>query len=314
MKYVSLGRTGMQVSTLAFGSLTMAPMQANLPPEAAAEVLCYAAERGVNLLDTAQLYDNYEYIKIAEKKMRTPLIIASKSYAYEKQMAFDAVEEARHRLDRDVIDIFMLHEQESEHTLRGHMPAIEELLRLKAQGVIRAFGISTHHVAGVRAAAGADYIDVVHPLLNKAGLGIVDGTREEMEQALKSAHEAGKGIYTMKPLGGGNLFSSAQENLQYAFSFPYKHSVCIGMQSIDEVDANIEFMEKGTFSEQNLKALQQKKRQLHIDDWCVGCGACAARCINHGIDIVNGKAVPNERCVLCGYCSRVCDQWAIKVV
>ena len=314
MKYVSLGRTGMQVSTLAFGSLTMAPMQANLPPEAAAEVLCYAAERGVNLLDTAQLYDNYEYIKIAEKKMRTPLIIASKSYAYEKQLAFDAVEEARQRLDRDVIDIFMLHEQESEHTLRGHMPAIEELLRLKAQGVIRAFGISTHHVAGVRAAAGADYIDVVHPLLNKAGLGIVDGTREEMEQALKTAHEAGKGIYTMKPLGGGNLFASAQESLQYAFSFPYKHSVCIGMQSIDEVDANIEFMEKGVFSEQNLKALQQKKRQLHIDDWCVGCGACAARCINHGIDIVNGKAVPNKNCVLCGYCSRVCDQWAIKVV
>ena len=314
MKYVSLGRTGMQVSALAFGSLTMAPMQANLPPEAAAEVLCYAAERGVNLLDTAQLYDNYEYIKIAEKKMRTPLIIASKSYAYEKQMAFDAVEEARVRLDRDVIDIFMLHEQESEHTLRGHMPAIEELLRLKAQGVIRAFGISTHHVAGVRAAAGADYIDVVHPLLNKAGLGIVDGTREEMELALQSAYEAGKGIYTMKPLGGGNLFASAQESLQYAFSFPYKHSVCIGMQSIDEVDANIEFMEKGAFSEQNLKALQQKKRQLHIDDWCVGCGACAARCINHGIDIVNGKAVPNKNCVLCGYCSRVCDQWAIKVV
>ncbi len=314
MKYVSLGNTGMQVSTLAFGSLTMAPMQANLPPEAAAEVLCYAAERGVNLLDTAQLYDNYEYIKIAEKKMKSPLIIASKSYAYEKQMAFDAVEEARQRLDRDVIDIFMLHEQESEHTLRGHMPAIEELLRLKAQGVIRAFGISTHHVAGVRAAAHADYIDVIHPLINRAGLGIVDGRREDMEQALKMAYEAGKGIYTMKPLGGGNLFASAQESLQYAFSFPYKHSVCIGMQSIDEIDANIEFMEQGAFSEKNLNALQQKKRQLHIDDWCVGCGACAARCVNHGIDIVNGKAVPNDKCVLCGYCSRVCDQWAIKVV
>lgn len=314
MKYVSLGHTGLQVSVLSFGSLTMAPMQANLPPEAAAEVLCYAAQRGVNLLDTAQLYDNYEYIRIAEKKMRHPLIIASKSYAYEKQMAFDAVEEARQRLDRDVIDIFMLHEQESEHTLRGHMPAIEELLRLKAQGIIRAFGISTHHVSGVRAATNADYIDVVHPLINKAGLGIVDGTREDMEQALKAAYEAGKGIYTMKPLGGGNLFASAQESLQYAFSFPYKHSVCIGMQSMDEVDANIEFMENGVFSEQNLKALQQKHRQLHIDEWCVGCGACAARCINHGIDIIDGKAVPNKNCVLCGYCSRVCDQWAIKVV
>ncbi len=314
MKYVSLGRTGLQVSMLSFGSLTMAPMQADLPPEQAAEILAYAASRGINFLDTAQLYDNYEYIRLAEKKMARPLIIASKSYAYEKQMAFDAVEEARKRLDRDYIDIFMLHEQESEHTLRGHMPAIEELLRLKALGVIRAFGISTHHVAGVLAAAKADYIEVVHPLLNKAGLGIVDGSREQMEDALKLAYEAGKGIYTMKPLGGGNLFSSAQESLAYAFSFPYKHSVCIGMQSTAEIDANIEFMEKGHFSAENLAVLQTKKRRLHIDDWCVGCGKCAARCVSHGIDIVDGKAVPNHNCVLCGYCSRVCDQWAIKVV
>ncbi len=304
----------MQVSVLSFGSLTMAPMQANLPSEQAAEILAYAASRGINFLDTAQLYDNYEYIRLAEKKMDRPLIIASKSYAYEKQMAFDAVEEARKRLDRDYIDIFMLHEQESEHTLRGHMPAIEELLRLKALGVIRAFGISTHHVAGVLAAAKADYIEVVHPLLNKAGLGIVDGSREQMEDALKMAYEAGKGIYTMKPLGGGNLFGSAQESLAYAFSFPYKHSVCIGMQSTDEIDANVEFMEKGSFSAENLSVLQTKKRRLHIDDWCVGCGKCAARCVSHGIDIIDGKAVPNQNCVLCGYCSRVCDQWAIKVV
>ncbi len=304
----------MKVSALAFGSLTMAPMQANFPPEQAAEVLSYAASRGVNFLDTAQLYDNYEYIRLAEKKMAQPLIIASKTYAYEKQMAYDAVEQARRALDRDYIDIFMLHEQESEHTLRGHMPAIEELLRLKALGVIRAFGISTHHVAAVKAATQADYIDVIHPILNKAGLGIVDGDRSRMEAALQEAYQAQKGIYTMKPLGGGNLFAHAQESLSYAFSFPYKHSVCIGMQSCAEVDANIEFLETGSFSQESRMRLQAKKRRLHIDDWCVGCGACAQRCVNKGIDVVNGKAVANDRCVLCGYCSRVCQQWAIKVV
>ena len=169
-------------------------------------------------------------------------------------------------------------------------------------------------MSGVLAAAQADYIEVVHPLINKAGLGIVDGGRDDMEAALKTAFDAGKGIYTMKPLGGGNLFTSAQESLAYAFSMPYKHSVCIGMQSIEEIDANIEFMENGRFSEENLAVLEQKKRRLHIDDWCVGCGRCAARCVSHGIDIIDGKAVPNSNCVLCGYCSRVCDQWAIKVV
>lgn len=314
MRYRQLGRTGILVSEVAFGSLTMAPMQANLPPEAAAEVLCHASERGVNFLDTAQLYENYEYIRLAEKRMKRPLVIASKAYAYEKQMAFDAVEQARRALDRDYIDLFLLHEQESEHTLRGHMPAIEELLRLKALGVIRAFGISTHHVAAVRAAAAVDYIDVVHPLINKAGLGIVDGTRADMEQAMREAYEKGIGLYTMKSLGGGNLFSSAEESFRYIFSFPYKHAVCIGMQSCDEVDADIDFAEKGCFSEESLRRLSQKKRHLHIDDWCVGCGRCVQRCRQHALSVVNGKAAVTGDCVLCGYCSRVCDQWAIKVV
>lgn len=292
----------------------MAPMQANLPPERAAQVLCYAAEKGINFLDTAQLYENYEYIRLAEKKMRSPLIIASKTYAYEKGPAFAAVEEARKKLDRDYIDIFMLHEQESEYTLKGHHEAIEELLRLKALGVIRAFGISTHHIAGVRAAARAGYIDVVHPLINKAGLGIVDGAREEMEAAIREAYDAGLGIYTMKPLGGGNLFRSAAQSLSYAFSFPYKHSVCIGMQSEREVDANVAFAETGAFPPESEAVLKEKKRLLHVDDWCIGCGECERRCVNGGIRVIGGKAVVNENCVLCGYCSRVCKEWAIKVI
>ena len=48
---------------------------------------------------------------------------------------------------------------------------------------------------------------------------------------------------------------------------------------------------------------------------CEGCGRCKARCRQHAIEIVDGRAKINpERCVFCGYCARVCPQFCIKVV
>lgn len=314
MEYTNLGNSGIKVSKLSFGSLTMSACQANLPAEDAARVMAYAFERGINFVDTAQLYDNYEYISLALKKTNKDVVVASKTYAYEKDAAYNAVEQARVALGRDMIDIFLLHEQESEHTLRGHRPALDELLRLKSIGVLRAVGISTHHIAGVLAAAALPEIDMIHPLINYTGIGIVDGAKEKMEDALRIAFDAGKGIYTMKPLGGGNLFKNAEKCLQYAFDFKYKHSVCIGMQSCDEIDANIEFCEKLHFSEEANRILSSKQRRLNIDSWCIGCGKCAEFCKNGGIGVRDGKAAPNEKCVLCGYCASVCPMWAIKII
>lgn len=63
-------------------------------------------------------------------------------------------------------------------------------------------------------------IDVIHPILNYKGLGIVDGSRQEMEQAIKLAYECGKGIYIMKALGGGHLITDIQQAFRYILDFP----------------------------------------------------------------------------------------------
>ena len=158
------------ITRLAVGSLTVGPLQANLPVERAGEVLSYAFDRGINFLDTAQYYRNYEHIRAGLRKCRHPedVMISSKTYAYDRAGALEAVDEARRALDRDVIDLFMLHEQESIHTLRGHREALDTLFALREKGVIRAVGISTHHVAAVEGvlqlAEEGVALDVVHPL------------------------------------------------------------------------------------------------------------------------------------------------------
>jgi len=314
MEYRALGKTGLRVSRLCFGSLTVGPLQAGLKPEEAGEILAFAFENGVNFLDAAQLYEVYPHIREGLKRTNKDIIIASKSYAYERQQALDAVDECRKALDRDVIDIFMLHEQESIHTLRGHKPALDALYELKSKGIIKAVGISTHHVAAVEGAMQIG-LDVVHPLINVDGWGIVDGTREDMERAVSKAHDMGIGIYTMKTFGGGNLHKKSEQCLEYSLSLPFADSIAIGMQSIDEVKANISFFETGRYTEEEKAALDAKKRHIHIEDWCTGCGECTRHCPQKASKVVDGRViVDGDKCVLCSYCSAFCEMSAIRVL
>mgnify|MGYP001260788705 CR=1 FL=1 len=88
MERVFLGDTGIKVSRLCFGSLTITPFQANLPIKEGAELIKYAYSKGVNFLDTAELYDNYDYIREALKDInRNDFVITTKCYAYDKKTA-----------------------------------------------------------------------------------------------------------------------------------------------------------------------------------------------------------------------------------
>ncbi len=310
-----------KVTKLCLGSLTVSPMQAALPLDRAAEVMAYAFDRGINFTDTAQYYENYHIVAAALKKCKAPekVQISSKTYAYSRELAKAAVDEARLALDRDVIDIFMLHEQESLNTLRGHMDALDYLFECKSKGIIRAVGASMHHIAAVRGVItlterGIPF-DVIHPIFNKAGIGIADGDILEMEEAVKKAHSLGIGTFAMKSLGGGHLYASAEEAFDFVLSKDYIDSVAVGMQSEAEIDANISYFESKVFPSDAKAVLEKKKRTLLIEDYCEGCGACTERCTQNALKIENGRATVNmNKCVLCGYCSKVCPLFAIKVI
>ena len=91
----ALGKTGLNVSRLCFGSLTMGPLQAGFDPAEAGEILAFAFDRGVNFVDMAQLYGVYPYVREALRRTkRDDIVLCSKTYAYERDAALEAVEEA----------------------------------------------------------------------------------------------------------------------------------------------------------------------------------------------------------------------------
>ncbi|NLN97085.1 MAG: aldo/keto reductase [Eubacteriaceae bacterium] len=314
MIYNRLGQTDFMVSKLCFGALTMSPLQKNATPEQSMPVLARAIEQGVNFFDTADLYNAYHIIKQA-LSIKKDLILCTKSYDYEAQGVTKSVERALRETGRDYIDIYMLHEQESRHTFEGHWEAIATLIKMKEQGKIRAFGISTHCVQAVLDAVDYPEIEVLFPLINLTGIGIEDGTAQDMEKAIEKAHRAGKGIFAMKILGGGNLLNRVEACFDYALNLPTLDAIALGMQSIEEVDYNVAKIKGQAIPDSLKNAVARKKRVLHIDDWCEGCGQCIKKCSQEALKIVDGHpAVNRARCVTCGYCAAVCPLFCIKVI
>ena len=318
MRYKTLGNTGIQVSIAGFGVLTVGKTQLNLPEPEGAKVLRYALEAGINFIDTAQYYETYNYIRAALKDTDLQPVISSKCLSPARSAMKAAIEQARRELDRDVIDIFLLHEVRSYEDFLGRAGAYEELQEAKAKGIIRATGLSTHHVDVTEFASREPGLDVVFPLINLAGLGIRKGngfgTADEMKAAIRLCKEAGKGVFAMKAFGGGNLTARYSEALDYIYGIDEIDSLMIGLGKISEVDMLLDYLSgrlpKGF-------APDVSKKKIHIEDGnCEGCGACAARCPNHAISMIKKDGYTQARvdhslCLTCGYCAPVCPVRAI---
>lgn len=343
-----LGQTGLAVSCVGIGALPIGPGQLNLPLEEGSAVICDALRRGISFIDTAQYYRTYPYIRHALEVMgfvteenicgagalsagKNPHdaralsagkkphdadlpVISSKSLAssYDDMMA--AIEECRDALGLKTIDIFLMHEVRSGQ-FAARAGAWQALQDAKRAGLVRAIGISTHHVDVARAMADVSACDVVFALLNYRGMGIrcgqEAGTKEAMVAALTVCKAAGKGIYTMKALGGGNLTADYQKALDYVFSQDCVDAVMLGFTNTSEIDDMMRYLSGKMESSYN-PDVSRKKMYVNQED-CEGCGTCLKICAAGAVHYnKNGLAeIDQSKCLTCGYCAQGCPVRAI---
>ncbi|MBI1921664.1 MAG: aldo/keto reductase [Geobacter sp.] len=316
MKRIALGNTGMKIHPLVYGTLPLGPLQAGLSPEEGGRLIRHALELGVNMLDTAELYETYPHIRAALDGYQGEVYIVSKTHAPDAKLARSHVERALRELGRERLDIVHLHGARQADPFVERADVLEELLKMKEEGKIAHVGLSAHYISAVRKAVDHPEIEVLHPLINRTGMGIIDGSAEEMAEAIAACSRSGKGIYAMKALAGGNLIADARQSLHYVLGLAGMDGVAVGMLSTAEVEANLALFEGAAPDEATWTTLESKRRKLKImDRFCKGCGFCVTACTNDALAIVDGVArVDEEQCILCGYCAAACPEFMIRVV
>ena len=315
MKTIRMSGTDLEVSELCFGTLTLGTLQANLSPEEGGNVVRKALDSGVTFFDTAQKYGSYPHLREGLAGWTDKVVVASKSTETTYEDMQEAVEEALREMDLERIGIFHLHLIKSKEDFLGREGALECLLKLREKGVIQAIGISAHAAEGVNAIVDCDEIDVVFPIVNRDGFGIVDGTLEDMLKASRAARAKGKSLYVMKPLGGGHLIDEIPEAIDYVRKLSLFDSISVGMKTPDEVEMNVRIFERKSVPEWLLEKVKSAKKRLIVYDSCKKCGSCEDTCDQDAIKVGERKAVVDHaKCILCGYCAASCPVFCLRVI
>lgn len=152
MEYRLLGRSGVRVAPLALGTMNFG---SPTPEEESLSILRTAVERGINLIDTANVYNAGESERIIGKALkqglrREQIILATKFFMRmgngpndeggSRLHIIHSCEESLRRLETDHIDLYQIHRPSFEIPIEETLSALTDLVR---QGKVLYIGSST---------------------------------------------------------------------------------------------------------------------------------------------------------------------------
>ena len=247
---VALGKTGVSVSLLGFGTgvhgWNRASNLTRMGREKAVRLVREAYDRGVRFFDMADSYGTHSVVAEALKGLPRDSYVLCTKYAVggagipksDHAGVRASVERFLRELGTDYIDVVQLHcmtDPEWPAKLAEHM---EGLARAKAEGKIRAHGASFHSYAAIAAGEKLDWLEVAHVRLNPFGKSM--HTHPERVKALaKRLRAAGKGVIAMKVLGEGALSKSPEkidESAKWLLESGAADAMIVGFESIAQVD------------------------------------------------------------------------------
>lgn len=226
MEYRQLGRSGLRVSVLTLGTMTFGGQGpfakvGNTDVEGAARLIDQAAEAGVNLIDTANIYSGGASEEIVGQVMRGrwgDMLVATKARmrfgdgpnqgGASRHGLIAECEKSLRRLHRDHIDLYYVHEWDGETPVEETMEALDSLVRAGKVRYAGASNYSAWHL--MKALAAADrhgwqrfVSQQIHYTLQ---------AREAEYELVPVTLDQGLGILVWSPLAGGLLSGKYQRN------------------------------------------------------------------------------------------------------
>jgi aryl-alcohol dehydrogenase-like predicted oxidoreductase len=218
MQYRTLGRTGIEVSPYALGTLMYATRMGNASEESA-RIIHKALDAGINFLDTADAYgDSEEVVGKALKGRRDNVVLATKfglpmgedpnRRGTSRRWIMTAVENSLRRLQTDYIDLYQTHRLDPATDFEETLSALTDLIR---SGKVRAIGSSTTPASDIVEAQwvaerrGLERLHTEQPPYSLLNRGIE-------REVLPVAQRHGMGVMVWGPLAQGMLTGRVRKN------------------------------------------------------------------------------------------------------
>jgi predicted aldo/keto reductase-like oxidoreductase len=243
-----------------------------------------AFDHGVNYVDTARRYmggKNEEIVAKALKGKRDKIYVATKisPASTSKENIFKDVETSLKALETDYVDVIQLHNLTGREDRIFNPEIREALVRLKEQGKVRFFGVTTHkNEAEVLHALADDKDRFFDTALVKYNFK----SDAQTKQAIARAAQANIGIIAMKTLAGGYAtdalgpFSPYQAAIKWVLQDQYITATIPGMRDLAQLREDIAVMRTrfGYLDNFILKRYGAAVQPYY----CHLCGKCEATC------------------------------------
>ncbi|MCW8308422.1 aldo/keto reductase [Acidiphilium sp. PA] len=220
MQYRQLGRSGLKISTLTLGTMTMGGKGAfekvgNVGLAEAKRQIDLCLDAGVNLIDTADIYSTGGSEEIIGEalggvrksgvmlatKLRFPMGKGPNDAGLSRHHIIEACNASLRRLRTDHIDLYQVHEWDGITPLDETIEALNTLI---SHGKVRYIGCSNYSAWHIMKALGIS--DATHrQRFVSQQIHYTLEAREAENELLPLAHDQGLGVLVWSPLAGGLL-------------------------------------------------------------------------------------------------------------
>ncbi len=249
---VTLGRSGVKVTRLAFGTGTISgKVQRDLGQDGFTRLVRHAYDRGIRFFETAESYgEMHRMLGIALKGIpRDSYQLMSKVTTRNGIDPQQKLDELRQLANTEYFDIMLLHYQHTATWPADTARWQDAILEVQSRKVVLGHGASVHGLPALRRVPGNAWLDIAMIRVNHTGKSMDaeayntpgPGNVPEVVAHVKEVRKEGPGVIAMKLAGEGTF---DREDRRKAMRFAIRDAgvdcVTLGYKSPAEIDEAIE--------------------------------------------------------------------------
>jgi aryl-alcohol dehydrogenase-like predicted oxidoreductase len=249
---VTLGRSGVKVTRLAFGTGSFSgQVQRALGQDGFTRLVRHAYDRGIRFFETAESYgEMHKMLGIALQGIpRDSYQLMSKVTTRDGVDPRQKFDELRRLANTEYFDIMLLHWQHTATWPTDTARWQDGILEAQSRKVVVSHGASVHGLPALRRVPDTNWLDVAMIRVNHTGKSMDAedyatqglGNVPEVVTHVKQVHKKGLGVIAMKLAGEGTF---GREDRQRAMKFAFQNAgvdcVTVGYKTPAEIDEAIE--------------------------------------------------------------------------